>query len=226
MKKFKYVIVALMYTALPVLCTAQVNAEPSQSTKASRAQTLKSPNGDFEMQFDLSQEGTPQYQLTFNGKTVIAQSTLGFDLKNDEKSLKNDFEVIEIDNSTFDETWEPVWGEETTIRNHYNEMLVALNQNGTNRQMNLRFRLFDDGLGFRYEFPQQEFSYFVIGEELTQFAMNGDHTAFWIAGDFDTQEYNYTTSKLSEIKELHATSISGNACIYPLSPFLSGVKND
>ncbi|SCY42851.1 Glycosyl-hydrolase 97 C-terminal, oligomerisation [Nonlabens sp. Hel1_33_55] len=203
MKNFKYVIAALMYFAF---------------AKASQAQTLKSPNGDFEMQFDLSQEGTPQYQLTFNGKTVIAQSSLGFDLKNDEKSLKNDFEATGFDNSTFDETWEPVWGEESKVRNHYNEMLVSLNQKATDRKMNLRFRLFDDGLGFRYEFPKQEFSYFVIEEELTQFTMTGDHKAFWIAGDFDTQEYDYTTSKLSEIRKLHAGAIGDNASQTPISP--------
>ncbi|MDP5077311.1 MAG: glycoside hydrolase family 97 N-terminal domain-containing protein, partial [Nonlabens sp.] len=149
---------------------------------------------------------------------VIKESSLGFDLKGDNKSLKDDFAIVGVQKSTFDETWNTVWGEETLIRNHYNELAVTLNQADTNRKLVLRFRLFNDGLGFRYEFPQQQFAYFVIKEELTQFAMTGDHTAYWIAGDYDTQEYDYTTSKLSEIRALHAGSISDNASQTQFSP--------
>src|SRR5690606_4217644 len=134
---------------------------------------------------------------------VIKPSKLGLELKNDKNSLLNDFIVTDIKTAVFDETWKPVWGEEKEIRNHYNELAVTLNQKETNRIMVLRFRLFDDGLGFRYEFPQQKnLAYFVIKEERTQFAMAGNHTAFWIPGDYDTQEYDYSTSKLSEIRGL------------------------
>ncbi|AZQ43531.1 glycoside hydrolase family 97 protein [Nonlabens ponticola] len=186
--------------------------------KACPAQTITSPNKAFELKVSLSQEGTPQYQLDYKGDAVVETSSLGFEIKDDEKSLKNDFEMVGTATSTFDETWEPVWGEESEIRNHYNELEVDLKQKETNRLMTLRFRLFDDGLGFRYEFPQQEFTYFIIKEELTEFAMTGDHTAYWIAGDYDTQEYDYTTSKLSEIRGLHESSISGNASQTPIKP--------
>src|SRR5690606_7912899 len=121
--------------------------------------------------------------------------------------------------STFDETWTPVWGEVKAIRNHYNEMAVTLSQKGTNRQMLIRFRLFDEGLGFRYEFPhQKDLTYFVIKEEKTQFAMTGDHTAFWIPGDYDTQEYDFTTSRLSEIRGLMPKAITANVSQASFSP--------
>src|SRR5690606_5101534 len=124
----------------------------------------------------LLHDGTPTYKLTFKGKEVIKTSKLGLELKNDKKSLLNDFVIAETQTSTFDETWQTVWGEETEIRNHYNELEVTLNQNETNRQMIVRFRLFDDGLGFRYEFPQQKnLTYFIIKEERTEFAMTGNH---------------------------------------------------
>ncbi|MBB2145276.1 glycoside hydrolase family 97 protein [Pedobacter sp. LMG 31464] len=164
-------------------------------------QQLKSPNGKLIMNFALLADGSPTYNLTYKDKAVIKTSKLGLELKNDQKSLLNDFTIANVQSSTFDENWTPVWGEVKTIRNHYNECAVTLSQKGTNRQLLIRFRLFDEGLGFRYEFPTQKgFTYFVIKEERTQFAMAGDHTAFWIAGDYDTQEYDYTTSKLSEIR--------------------------
>lgn len=176
------------------------------------AQQLKSPNGNFTMDFSLLQDGTPTYKLTFKGKEVIKMSKLGLELKNDEKSLLNDFVISETQTSSFDETWQTVWGEETEIRNHYNELAVTLNQKETGRQMIVRFRLFDDGLGFRYEFPQQKnLIHFVIKEERTEFAMTGDHTAFWIPGDYDTQEYDYTESKLSEIRGLFDVALTDNA---------------
>jgi hypothetical protein len=124
--------------------------------------------------------------------------------KDPQTSLYDGFSVSDVQNSTFDEIWEPVWGETKEIRNHYNEMAVTLTQKATDRNMIIRFRLFDDGLGFRYEFPQQKnLVYFVVKEELTQFAMTGDHTAYWIPGDYDTQEYDYTISKLSEIRGIN-----------------------
>lgn len=175
------------------------------------AQELKSPNGAFTMKFALQAGGVPTYNLVYKGKDVIKTSKLGLELKNDKKSLLDDFTVTDTKNLTIDETWKPVWGEQKTIRNHYNELAVTLNQKGTDRHIIVRFRLFNDGLGFRYEFPQQKnFAYFVIKEERTQFAMAGNHTAFWIPGDYDTQEYDYTTSKLSEIRGLAEKSRTAN----------------
>jgi hypothetical protein len=183
------------------------------------AQSLKSPDGSLVMAFKLNDGGTPTYTLAYKGKTVIKTSRLGLELKNDKNSLLDGFTVLGIKNASFDETWKPVWGEESAIRNHYNELAVTLDQAATGRQMVIRFRLYDDGLGFRYEFPQQKnLSYFVIKEERTQFAMTGDHTAFWIAGDYDTQEYDYTESKLTEIRGLMAKSITSNLSQTSFSP--------
>lgn len=174
------------------------------------AQNLKSPDGNFTLNFSVQNGGFPSYQMSYKGKEVIRPSKLGFELStkdapaNDPKnSLNNNFQILDTKTSTFEEIWQPVWGETKDIRNHYNELAVSLKQTGTDREMVIRFRLFDDGLGFRYEFPQQNnLSYFTIKEEKTQFAMTGDHTAYWIPGDYDTQEYNFTTSKLSEIRGL------------------------
>lgn len=185
----------------------------------SQAQELKSPGGEFVMMFSLQSDGTPNYILTFKDKVVLKPSKLGLELKNDKKSLLNGFIIEEVKKASFDETWKPVWGEVSSIRNQYNEMAVVLNQKDTDRKMVIRFRLFDDGLGFRYEFPSQKnLTYFVIKEERTQFAMAGDHTAFWLPGDYDTQEYDYTTSKLSEIRELMQRSITGNLSQTSFSP--------
>ncbi|WP_426090619.1 glycoside hydrolase family 97 protein [Flavobacterium sp. DSR3-2] len=176
-----------------------------------KSQQLKSPNGKFVMEFILLNDGTPSYSLNYKSKGVVKPSKLGLELKNDKKSLLNDFIVIDTKTTTFDENWKPVWGEVAFIRNHYNELAVTLKQKETDRQIVIRFRLFDDGLGFRYEFPSQKnLTYFVIKEERTQFAMTGDHTAFWIPGDYDTQEYDYTTSKLSEIKGLSEKATTAN----------------
>jgi hypothetical protein len=175
------------------------------------AQQLKSPNEAFTMDFSLQNDGTPTYALKYKNKEVIKTSKLGLVLKNDEKSLLNDFTVVDTKTATFDESWKPVWGEVAEIRNHYNELAVTLNQKGTDRQIIIRFRLFDEGLGFRYEFPSQKnLAHFVIKEERTQFAMAGDHTAFWIPGDYDTQEYDFTTSKLSEIRGLSEKAKTAN----------------
>ncbi|TWI85264.1 glycosyl hydrolase family 97 [Lacibacter cauensis] len=183
------------------------------------AQELRSPNGNLVLQFNVTTTGAPQYQLAYKNKAVIKPSTLGLELKNDKKSLLNDFSIASTQTATFDETWQPVWGEVSNIRNNYNELAVTLQQKETNRQMVIRFRLFNDGLGFRYEFPSQKnFNYFVIKEEHSQFAMTGNHTAWWIAGDYDTQEYDYTRSRLSEIRGLMKGSISSNASQTPFSP--------
>lgn len=202
------------------------------------AQELISPNGQLKMNFRLSENGTPTYELTYKGKTVIKPSKMGLelkgnttkvefgaetDIKSEQKDVKTSlydrFKVTGTTSTTFDETWQPVWGERKNIRNNYNELSVKLTQQETNRQMVIRFRLFNDGLGFRYEFPQQkDLVYFVIKEERTQFAMTGDHTAFWIPGDYDTQEYDFTTSKLSEIRGLMKGAITPNSSQTPFSP--------
>ncbi|MDK2837189.1 MAG: glucan 1,4-alpha-glucosidase [Bacteroidota bacterium] len=181
------------------------------------AQTLSSPDGQLQAIFSID-NGIPTYQLSYKGKTVIKPSKMGLELF-DSTDLIHNFSIIDTQTSSFDETWTPVWGEESKIRNHYNEMAVTLQQENTQRKMIVRFRLFDDGLGFRYEFPEQpELTYFVIKEERTQFAMTGDHTAFWIPGDYDTQEYDYTTSHLSEIRSLMQKAITPNASQTPFSP--------
>lgn len=195
------------------------------------AQELKSPDGNLSMNFSVQEGGIPTYKLTYKGKDVIKPSRLGLELKdenptaefgtemgmkgknnNPKTSLYDKFSVTNTQTSTFDETWKPVWGEVNEIRNHYNELAVTLNQSGTNRQIVIRFRLFNDGLGFRYEFPQQaDLNYFVIKEEKSQFAMPGDIKAYWIPGDYDTQEYDYVISNLSEIKGLFKSAVTDNA---------------
>lgn len=204
------------------------------------AQKLMSPDGNFIMNFRLNQSGTPEYELLYKDKTVIKPSTLGLELQKEDANKKADFSwkerhdkdqldaktnlmngfiIQDVKTATCDETWQPVWGEEKEIRNHYNEMAVTLNQPANDRYIILRFRLFNDGLGFRYEFPQQKnLNYFVIQEEHSQFAMAGNHTAFWIPGDYDTQEYDYTTSRLSEIRGKMKTAITPNSSQYAFSP--------
>lgn len=178
---------------------------------------ITSPGGGITVTVDVN-DGVPVYSMQYKGKSVINPSKLGLELTNAE-NLMSGFEIVNSTTSELDETWQPVWGETKNIRNHYNELLVELKQPATDRFMNLRFRVYDDGMGFRYEFPtQNNLVYFVVKEEHTQFAMNGDHTAWWIAGDYDTQEYDYTESRLSEIRGLMAGSISGNASQTQFSP--------
>jgi hypothetical protein len=174
------------------------------------AENVTSPNGKVVLNFDV-ENGVPTYSLTFKNKTVIKPSHLGLLLAKDkhaskglkETDLMDGFAVTDTKKSAFDEVWHPVWGENSDIRNHYNELAVTLNQISENRNMIVRFRVYDDGIGFRYEFPQQKsLNYFIIKEEKSEFAMTGDHTAYWIPGDYDTQEYDYTKSKLSEIRGL------------------------
>jgi hypothetical protein len=187
-------------------------------SSAAMAESITSPNGQLQLNFSVNSQGEPVYELFYKGKAVIKPSKLGLELKND-PGLMNGFTLADTQTSTFDETWEPVWGEVKQIRNHYNEMAVTLDQKAQDRNIIIRFRLFDDGLGFRYEFPlQKNLNYFVIKEERTQFAMTGDHKAFWIPGDYDTQEYDFTESKLSEIRGLMKSAITSNASQTQFSP--------
>ena len=218
-----------------LICAITINAQHK----------LSSPDGNFEMHFSLNTKGAPVYELTYKGKTIIKPSTLGLELKREDANKKTDFEwteknvnqseldakvnlfngfaIKDAQISTFDETWVPVWGEEKEIRNHYNELAVTLDQPQNNRYIIIRFRLFNDGLGFRYEFPQQpNLNYFIIKEEHSQFGMTGDHTAFWLPGDYDTQEYDYTTSRLSEIRGLMKKAITPNSSQTPFS--ITGVQ--
>ena len=199
--------------------------------------TMASPDGNLTMGFYMTPEGTPQYSLDFQGRPVVLPSSLGYELRGNLKAQKvvvapdkvtkedrdpsymfnTGFEVLSVDNESVDETWTPVWGEESSIRNNYNEMTVELAQG--DKRLGLRFRLFDDGLGFRYEFPEQpSLTYFVIKEELTEFRMAGDHTAYWIPGDFDTQEYQYTECRLSEIAGRFEAALCPNDSQTPFSP--------
>lgn len=173
------------------------------------AQTVSSPNGAISVSFSLADGGRPTYEMTYKGRPVVKPSHLGLELAKDkhatkgfaETSLMDGFTESHSEVSSFDETWKPVWGETATIRNHYNELLVSLSQDHTGRQMNIRFRVYDDGMGLRYEFPQQDsLVYFIVKEEHTQFAMTGDHTAWWLPGDYDTQEQETQESRLSEIR--------------------------
>lgn len=187
------------------------------ATFGMKAAELKSPDGNLVLYAGLK-DGRPVYSLDYKQRPVVKESFLGLELKND-KDLMSDFSIAGTEISTFDETWQPVWGEVKDIRNHYNELALTLKQAGTDRIMVIRFRLYDDGLGFRYEFPQQpNLNYFVIKEERTQFAMAGDHKAFWIPGDYDTQEYSTVTSKLSEIRGKMKEAITPNASQTPFSP--------
>ena len=173
------------------------------------AQTVKSPDGNVSLTFSLTENGRPTYEMTYKGKKVVNPSHLGLELAKDkhaskgmkETDLMDGFKETDSKTSSFDETWTPVWGETKTIRNNYNEMEVSLNQPASNRDIKIRFRVYNYGMGLRYEFPQQQdLNYFVIKEEHTQFAMTGDHTAYWIPGDYDTQEYEYQITPLTGIR--------------------------
>ena len=202
-------------------------------------ETLSSPDGNLSLKFTVTERGEPCYWLDFKDRNAVLPSTMGLELRGElphlefgaeikrghvgePVSLYDGFRLEKVSRSTFDETWKtwkPVWGEESEIRNHYNEMSVTLKQAGTDRYMTVRFRLYDDGVGFRYEFPEQDnLKYFVIKEELTRFAMTGDHKAFWIPGDYDTQEYDYVESRLSEIRGLMPAAVTPNSSQTPFSP--------
>ena len=225
-------------TALLVGCDSKTTQESAWVGE----HVLTSPSNTLTLQFGVTPEsGTPTYSLQFGDKAAILPSAMGFELRGDTRKkefwtddaeagdanavcpLNTGFVVKEVLTDTFDETWHPVWGEESAIRNHYNELLVCMEQEGTGYLMNIRFRLYDDGLGFRYEFPKQRgLAYFVIKEELTEFAMTGDHHALWIPGDYDTQEYDYVESRLSEISSLMTKAITPNSSQTPFS--MTGVQ--
>ena len=180
------------------------------------ALSLQSPDNHLELKFAIVDD-IPCYSLSRNGAPVVLPSRLGFELTGADL-LRDGFTIAGSSRSTFDETWEPVWGEEAQIRNHYNELLVRLRK-ASGEAMDIRFRLYDDGLGFRYEFPQEnKLTYFKIKEELTQFTMAGDHTAWWISGDYDTQEYSYTRSRLSQIHRINSAPRPYNASQTAISP--------
>ena len=182
-----------------------------------QAEELKSPNGRLLMHFEVDGMGCPVYTLSYKGKPVIKRSRLGLEAEG--FSLREGFQLQKAETATFDETWKPVWGEVSSIRNHYNELAVTLLQPKDDRTIRIRFRLYDDGLGFRYEFPEQKnLVYFVIKVEYSEFAMAGDHKAFWIPGDYDTQEYDYTESHLSEIRKLMKAAVTFNTSQTPFSP--------
>lgn len=182
-----------------------------------QAEDLKSPNGRLVMHFEVDGMGCPVYTLSYKGKPVIKRSRLGLEAEG--FSLREGFQLQKAETATFDETWKPVWGEVSSIRNHYNELAVTLYQPKEDRTICIRFRLYDDGLGFRYEFPEQKnLVYFVIKDEYSEFAMAGDHKAFWIPGDYDTQEYDYTESHLSEIRKLMKAAVTFNTSQTPFSP--------
>ena len=186
------------------------------STEAYAAQ-ISSPSGTVVLTAEVV-DSVPVYSVTYKGKDVILPSKLGLELA-DGPDMMDGFCQTAVETSGFDETWNPGWGENKSIRNHYNELLLKLDQPRCYRKMNLRFRVYDDGIGFRYEFPQDGvLTYFIIKEEHSQFAMAGDHTAWWIAGDYDTQEYDYTESRLSEIRGKMAEAICSNASQTLFSP--------
>lgn len=203
--------------ALMLLCMIAAMAQADGGTR-----TLRSPNENILLWFGID-GGRPCYSIAYKQRPVVKRSYLGLQLakdkhaskKMDETDLMDGFELADSKESTFDETWKPVWGETRDIRNHYNELEVALKQRGTGRRMILRFRVYDDGVGLRYEFPQQkELNYFVIKEEKTQFAMTGDHTAWWIPGDYDTQEQETQESRLSEIRQRFHDAVNwGNSSV-------------
>ena len=205
---FKTICLALFAPFIGLLAQAQ----------ESTVQSVTSPDGNLTLRFELAEGGAPRYSLQYKGKDVVKPSGLGFRLK-DGTALVDYFRLVKASQSEKDETWKPVWGEENEIRDHHKELLVELEQTSSKRLMNIRFRVFDHALGFRYEFPQQRnLSYFVITDECTQFAMTGDHIAWWIPGDYDTQEYDYTRSRLSEIRGLMTGSITGNLSQTSFSP--------
>ncbi len=216
---------------LVALCALGVGVSVAQPT------SLKSPSGEFLMEFSLTEQGTPTYSLTYKGQTILKPSHMGFVIvdnfgragfggsgdKSEEarrgQSFYDGFSIKSSEQSTFNEVWEPVWGDESEILNHYNQLKVSLLQTATGRELVLNFRLFDDGLGFRYEFPQQQnLTYFGIREEMTEFALTGDMTAYWMAGDYDTHEYDYMVTRLSDVREKMSEAVYGNVSQFVFSP--------
>ena len=240
MKRISKLIAGMLGAAVAMAAVAGCSSGKSERSgaEAIAERVLISPDGNLEMRFSLSAEGTPIYSLDYKGKKVVLDSKLGFLVRGDlnvseikvngtevtkedkhpQIDFYKDFELESADSCSHDETWHPAWGEEDSIRSHYNELAVNLLHKPTERRMTIRFRLFDDGLGFRYEFGAMDWpEYFIINDELTEFAMAGDYTAWWIPGDFDTQEYEYTKSRLSEIPSLLPAQLLPNPYHYPYS---------
>ena len=233
----KRILIALSIALLAVSCAQKEQV-------VTDVNTLQSPDGKLEMTFHLTEAGTPQYALTYEGKDIVLPSNLGFEMRGVLKAQKliynadgtiskedredcysfaEGFAVESVETASYNEPWYPVWGEEEVIEENYNELLVNLVQTSSDKKMSVRFRLFNDGLGFRYEFPyQSKLSYFVIKEELTQFAMAGDHTAWWVPGDYDTQEYNFTECRLTEIAGKMQQAVNPNDSQTPYS--VNGVQ--
>ena len=215
MNKFKVLIVLL-------LCSVMAMAQGESEGKSNKWETAASPNGKVVVRFGID-NGRPYYTVQYGTKDVIKKSFLGLELAKDkhaskgmkETSLMDGFELMQTIKTSHDDTWKPVWGETDEIRNHYNEMTVSLLQAKSNRNIKICFRVYDDGVGFRYEFPQQkELNYFVIKEEHTQFAMAGDHKAWWLPGDYDTQEQETQESRLSEIRSRFHDAVNwGNSSV-------------
>lgn len=223
-----------------MLSIALMAASCNRSVNPVAVETLSSPDGLLTTEFFLDENGTPKYTLTYKGETILKPSSLGYRLRGVLKATKivekkdgvglgmadaksavdfdRDFELLSFERDSLDETWTPVWGEEDHIRNHYNELFVQLRQKKSGKLLGIRFRLFDDGLGFRYEFPTQKgMNYFVIEEELSQFALGGDYMCWWIPGDYDTQEYQYATCRASEIAKGYMERFNGNSSQTPFS---------
>ncbi len=183
------------------------------SVYADQVIKLNSPDGHIQLGLNSRDNGDLVYQMYFKRKTVIAPSGLGFTLNTPEFSLTK-FDIVKIDSSVFDETWRPVWGEQSSIRNHYKELKVQLkDRSGSGIMLTIIFRVFNNGVGFRYQFPKQEkLNHFIIADELTQFAMSGDHKTFWIPGDYDSNEFAYYTTKLTEVDATGGGHSPGNLC--------------
>ncbi len=195
------------------------------TAQAQTKTTVISPNNNIRLEFWLGQQGEPYYAVFYKQRKVVLPSNLGFEIRErfqDKKvtSLQNNFERLSAVPFTYNGSWKPVWGEVKEIKENYNAVKVSLSQKASRPiLLNIVFKVFDDGIGFRYEFPQQKnLLHFVIKEEHTQFAMAGDHTAWWLPGDYDTQEYDYTTSKLSAIRRLMKGAITSNASQTSFSP--------
>ena len=210
---FRLLLLLALLAAIPGL--AKNTAPQTSADTPEQKKTISSPDGNVTLTFFLNGKGTPTYQIDYKQAAVVRPSTLGLELYG-KKPLLDGFQLKKASTSTFDETWQPVWGENSNIRNHYNELFVELEQPAEQRQMNLRFRVYDEGVGFRYEFPlQKNLAYFVVKKECTQFAMAGNHTAWWIPRDYDSQEFNYTESRLTEIRRLPENHVTSRHAFFP-----------
>ncbi|MDE6285772.1 MAG: glycoside hydrolase family 97 N-terminal domain-containing protein, partial [Muribaculaceae bacterium] len=194
---------------LPAMLLAACTSTPDSK--------VVSPDGAVKVDFRIAAKGTPSYSIVYKADTIVRPSTLGFRLL-DDSPLAEQFEIVGVEKSRHNSKWAPVWGENDTIADHYNAMTVKLQQRKSGFLMNVEFRVYNDGVGFRYVFPEQSTDSLYIAEELTQFAMAGDHTAWWIPGDYDTQEYEYTESRLSQIRGKNNSNQPGNVSATGFSP--------